>query len=252
MGTLFNNIVVVRKNAAGAVDQRIKVPIQYGPRSKTLARIEQDPELTRPDSITLPRMSFEITSMHYASERAGTATDRRLARSATSNNNHLATFRGVPYDFNYQLNVYTKNFEDACQIAEQILPFFTPSWTATMRHVDDLDIVLDVPITLVGTSFTDDYDADFTQRRAIVWTFDFVLSGLLIGPVTSRGVIKFATARVSTIEGVNQINVTARPGLTANGSPTTRLAESVPLAAIEESDDWGVIITVADDNTRTP
>jgi hypothetical protein len=240
---MFNNIVIVRKNAAGVVQQRIKVPITYAPRSKTLARLEGDPNLDRPDAVTLPRMSFEITSMNYAGDRKGVSTDRILARDPNDNNKNRSVFRGVPYDIGYQLNVFTKNFEDACQIAEQILPFFTPAWTVSMRHVDAVDVTIDVPIVLVGTSFSDEYEGNFEERRAIIWTFDFILKGHFFGPVTNKGVIKFVNADVvaNDNETVDR-QITVQPGLTANGQPTTDINNTVPYASIEESDNWDYIV----------
>ena len=56
-GTLFNNITI--KQDGGSV----KVPLAYGPTQKFLARIEQSPDLNKPFSLTLPRMSFEFTGL---------------------------------------------------------------------------------------------------------------------------------------------------------------------------------------------
>ena len=39
-GTLFNNIYLKRYTAAGAVAQTMKVPLNYGPREKFLARLD--------------------------------------------------------------------------------------------------------------------------------------------------------------------------------------------------------------------
>ena len=68
-GTLFNEIFIYRTDANGNQIQEIKVPLAYGPRDKTLARLEQDTNLDRKVAITLPRMSFEMTSYSYAPER---------------------------------------------------------------------------------------------------------------------------------------------------------------------------------------
>ena len=64
-GTMFNDMVVHRRNAAGTIVKRLKVPIAYGPRAKFLSRIKQDPTLTKPDAISLPRMSFQIVGYNY-------------------------------------------------------------------------------------------------------------------------------------------------------------------------------------------
>ena len=64
-GTMFNDLVVWRRNNAGDIVKRIKVPVAYGPRAKFLSRLRQDPNLTKGDAISLPRMSFQISGYNY-------------------------------------------------------------------------------------------------------------------------------------------------------------------------------------------
>ena len=69
-GTLFNDINI-RRFQDNTLIQDLKVPIAYGPAQKYLSKIEQD-TVNDEDfriGITLPRMSFEITSMAYDSAR---------------------------------------------------------------------------------------------------------------------------------------------------------------------------------------
>ena len=63
-GSIFNDMEVVKKDAAGKVLQKIKVPLGYAPRSKVLARLNE--QTTGPNiALKLPRMSFEISSFEY-------------------------------------------------------------------------------------------------------------------------------------------------------------------------------------------
>ena len=64
-GTLFNQIYIVHKDSSDINVSQIRVPIAYGPMQKFLARIQQQPELNKPIQISLPRMSFEMTSIEY-------------------------------------------------------------------------------------------------------------------------------------------------------------------------------------------
>ena len=59
-GKLFNNIYVVRPSS------QLKVPLSYAPKQKYLERIRENPDLNNNSqvAIKLPRMSFEITSLH--------------------------------------------------------------------------------------------------------------------------------------------------------------------------------------------
>ena len=46
-----------------------------------------------------------------------------------------------------------KNSDDGVQIVEQILPYFQPEYTVTLKTVDSMDIKRDVPMVLTGTSY---------------------------------------------------------------------------------------------------
>ena len=46
----------------GTILDETKVGLSYGPMQKFLAKIEQQEQLTKSIAITLPRMSFEMTT----------------------------------------------------------------------------------------------------------------------------------------------------------------------------------------------
>lgn len=110
-GTLFNDIIITRKDNSGSEVQKIKVPINYAPVQKLLARIEGDPNLNAP-AMTLPRMSFEMISMSYAGERK---VNRRMTLSQGAADNAVKSyqFAPTPYDLEFQLNIMAKYSEDA-------------------------------------------------------------------------------------------------------------------------------------------
>ena len=54
----------------------------------------------------------------------------------------------------------------------------------------DMGIKRDVPIVLNSVSYEDNYQGDFTERRAIIYTLAFTAKFYLYGPVTSSSVIK--------------------------------------------------------------
>ena len=158
---MFNNIVVSRKTTAGVVDKRIKVPISYSPHDKLLARIETDPNLRKPDAVSLPRMGFEVTSMTYAGERKLSTIQRYSIQSTSDSAKSNLVYAPVPYDVNFQLSIMVKSAEDGTQILEQILPFFTPEWTNSVQLIDDLELKMDIPLVLISVSSDDTYDGDF-------------------------------------------------------------------------------------------
>ena len=74
----------------------------------------------------------------------------------------------------FDLNIYAKSQDDALQIVEQVLPYFAPQYTLSMKPFSDIaTLTEDVPITLTGVAFNDDFEGAIEQRRTIVYTLSF-------------------------------------------------------------------------------
>ena len=190
-GTLFNNIQLSKKDSSGNVTQTLKVPLAYGPKSKWLARLTEDPTLSKKVAVTLPRIGFEISGLEYdASRKLNKVVKVKKVADGTDADQIKSGFMPVPYNINFDLYVLAKNSDDALQIVEQMLPYFQPEYTVTMREVPELDIIRDVPIVLNSITYEDDYEGDFTSRRSIVYTLSFTAKYYLYGPVTATNVIR--------------------------------------------------------------
>ena len=253
-GNMFNDIYISRKNNSGTTIQTLKVPIAYGPKEKFLARLRGDANLNRPVATQLPRLSFEITNMAYAADRTVNKLQRNVAVSDGSNTLR-SQFTPVPYDLTVSLYGMFAGNEDAVQVVEQILPFFRPEWTNSVKLVPEMGHYYDVPTILNDMSIEDTYEADFQERRAIIYTFNFTVKGFLFGPVSKKGIIRrtyvdftipssnTATGNViiSTTEGP-QSRLTITPGLLANGSPTSNSTASIAITSISANDTYGFAI----------
>lgn len=244
-GTMFNDIDVQRFNTAGERIQTLRVPIAYGPKEKFLVRLAQDPNFDRDVAISLPRMSFEITSMQYSSSRKLPSTNKNVY-TYTDKDQLKYQYTPVPFDVNIALSIFVKNADDGVQILEGILPFFTPEWTNTVNLIPELKLKMDVPVVFNDISTEDTYEGDFATRRALIHTLNFTVKGYLFGPVRTQGVIKRAitTTSIEATDGstssVSSITRTT-PGLTANGTPTTDSNITVPRDQISSLDNYGFI-----------
>jgi len=79
-GTVFNDISIKRTDASDVVKEEIKVPIAYGPAEKFLVRLREATDITKGKvGLTLPRMSFEFTSINYDPARKLVSTKRYKA-----------------------------------------------------------------------------------------------------------------------------------------------------------------------------
>lgn len=262
-GTLFNDIYIQRNDNSGTNIQNIKIPISYAPRDKILSRLDTDPGLNRQVAVTLPRMSFDMSAMTYDPERKLNTIQKNIALVKRSDgleneqekSNLKSVYNPVPYTMNFSLYVYVKNAEDGTKILEQILPFFTPDWTATVNLLPEMEITQDIPTVLNSVSTEDIYEGDFITRRALIHTLEFTMKGYVFGPVSKSGVITLANTNffidTDTIGSSNTIveTIDTRAGLLANGSPTSNASLTIGRDEIDANDNFGYInsLTPVDD-----
>ena len=193
-GKMYNNIQLVRKDNDGNIIQTMKVPLAYGPRGKFLVRLDADADLgSKTSSITLPRIGFEINNLSYDPARKLNRV-QKFRKVKGDNSDQLDTqYMPVPYNLDFELYILAKQSDDALQIVEQILPYFQPDYTITMNDMAAMGIKKDVPVILNSISYEDDYQGEFQNRRALIYSLSFTAKFYLYGPVTSSSVIKTAT-----------------------------------------------------------
>jgi len=255
-GTLFDDIFITREDKDGMRQALIKVPVTYAAKEKMLSRIVSDPNIDRPmATTTLPLISFEMTNITYDGARK-LNTIRRSVISGTDANSMKYQYNPVAYNIGFRLYIYVKNAEDGTKIVEQILPYFTPDWTTSVHLIPEMNITMDIPIILNSINQEDTYNGGFKERQAIIWTLDFTLKGYIYGPIKKSSVIKFANTnfyipqvedgQLQSAVGITNPSerVSVRPGLTANGTPTSNVAESVSLSEIEAPDDFGYCVSI--------
>lgn len=244
-GALFANIYVVKRDASGKEVERLKVPLAYGPAERYIIRQQEDPDLSKNYAIKLPRMSFEIKQLEYDSNRK-LNTIKRNAHPVNGNpGNVIRQYQGVPYNLTIELSVISKYIDDANQIIEQILPWFTPSYTVTINSIPAMQYKDDVAITLQGLNLQDNYEDDWAVRRDIIWTLSFGVKTMFYGPILDRPVIKRAVTAISTADGIDLSNKAALQDV-AQAVLTT--VEVTPDEALF-TDDYGYTETIQENTT---
>jgi hypothetical protein len=222
-GTMFNNISLVRKDNSGVAIQAMKVPLAYGPREKFLVRLNEDADLTKQVAITLPRIGFEIKNLSYDPTRKLNRVQQFKKVKGANTKQLDAQYMPVPYNLELELYIMAKQSDDALQIVEQILPYFQPDYTLTLNDMADMGIKRDIPIILNGISYEDDYQGDFTTRRALIYTLSFTAKFYLYGPVTSSQVIK--TVQVDQYTDLEVNSPKREQRLTVTPNPTSADAD---------------------------
>lgn len=135
-GTLFNNIHIKHETENGDDVSLIKVPIAYGPVQKFLARLDEKPDLRKKVAITLPRMSFEMTTIQYdPTRKVSTVQTFQANRPGVG---PVKVYMPAPYNIGIQLSIISKYQDDMLQIIEQILPFFQPHFNLSIDLVNSI------------------------------------------------------------------------------------------------------------------
>ena len=231
-GSLFNGIEVKKSSSI------IKVPLAYGPTQKFLARMQQEADLNKPVSITLPRMAFEFLGLQYDPTRKSTQT-QTIINQTPDGSEVKRNYLPVPYNMRFELSIMTKLNDDMLQITEQILPYFQPAYQLPINFLGNLKEKRDVPIQLDNITMEDDYEGNFDTRRALIYTLTFTAKTTLFGPITdvSGSVIRktsvgyVAGSKAPGVAAERDLSYTTTPRATKDytGDVVTLLAENVDL-----------------------
>lgn len=239
-GTYFNQLTVERIDNNEVLQQRMIVPISYAPFQKILSRLEQNPDFKTKTAISLPRMSFELTNMTYDGERKISPITKIRKNVVDDSGGRRFVYAGSPYNLDFSLYIMAKYQEDATKLLEQIIPFFNPDFTSTVRLIPGLDPI-DIPLILNGVSMEDIYEGSYEERRSILYTLNFTMKAWYFGPEKQKSVIKFVDVRYATDSDTNtpfEEFYSVTPGMTANNEPTTDRDLSIDYSLIEFDDNW--------------
>lgn len=202
--------------------------MSYGPRQKFLARIADEGFLNDPKlAIRLPRMSFEIVSLTYDT---GTKLQKGITNTLPTQDplKRQSILYPTTYRIGLQLNILAKNQDDALQILEQIIPFFQPEYTVTVKEVGN-NFKSDIPFVLQAVTLADDYEGDFVSRRSIIYTLEFEAKVRFYGPTFEGSVIRTSGATISN------------PGMDSQGLPFASQSFTVTPANSGPDDEYEIV-----------
>jgi hypothetical protein len=127
-----------------------------------------------------------------------------------------------------------KNQDDALQILEQILPYFQPDYTVTIKEVDNT-FRSDQPFVLQSVGLADDYEGDFATRRVIIYTLDFETKVNFYGGIGSQGLVK-------------SVNIDYNNVVSASKKPIERQSVAVNPLTAKETDAHTIVETIFQPN----
>jgi hypothetical protein len=197
----FTYIELERYNSSFTQRKLQKVPIQYCPTDKwyqiynsSSARknMNLDANIAPVEmQWILPRISVNLINIVYDAERHFNKNNK-LSFDVTSTTSTIQRV-GVPYNLEIELSSISKNLDDAFQIMEQIIPFFSPTISIDVKLTDE--IIDSVPIGLTSVSFDFPQEVSEEEERLYVVTYGFTMRATYyikksapISVVTSTGI----------------------------------------------------------------
>jgi hypothetical protein len=255
-GALFADVIVRRFNQQGDVLQTLQIPIKYASKSKYIQMLARNQETTKVQ-MQLPTMSFQMVNMQFDEPRKLSPINKNLHIQLTTGDNERVQYMPMPYKVFFELYIFAKTHDDLFQIIEQIIPYFTPSFSTNLTLIPEMDIKRDVKILLNTMNLDDIVETPIDESNVYGFTISFVMDCWFFGPIDNAAIIKKMEVYMHSVPG-NQgvLNVTnfeqygtsesvmVYPGLTANGLPTSNSSISIPYTDIAANSNYGYITEI--------
>jgi len=171
----------------------IKVPITFASKDKTRYEINSiHSSVVDGNNIgsILPRLSYILNNnIEFDNMRPINPLLTRMGRLNPETMETTEILAGRPFNFSFQLSIWTKYLDDMFQIIEQILCFFKPDYHITVKEVPELNIESSIPIVYQGCSPNFETEFDETSWRTLRFDIEFTLKGWIYPPIRDENVI---------------------------------------------------------------
>jgi hypothetical protein len=182
-GNIFSQLPLVRyKDGDTQEFERFVLSLIYAPKEQYVHRLQDDPDLDSRVQVIIPSLSYEMVGLKYDASRKQITNIKNFSQTPQGT---FSQYNPVPYDFDFELNLYSRTFEDAHQVVEHILAYFTPDYTIKVNLIPALGVIREIPILLDSVDRSIDFEGDRDSGpRRIIFTFHFTVKGFIFGKVT--------------------------------------------------------------------
>lgn len=201
-GNIFSQLPLVRyKDGDTQEFERFVLSLIYAPKEQYVHRLQDDPDLDSRVQVIIPSLSYEMVGLHYDASRKQITNVKNYSQTPQG---IFSQYNPVPYDFDFELNLYSRTFEDAHQVVEHILAYFTPDYTIKVNLIPALGVIREIPILLNSVDRSIDFEGDRESGpRRIIFTFHFTVKGFIFGKVSDSS-NKLITHSITSI--YNEVN----------------------------------------------
>lgn len=152
----------------------ITVPLIFAQKEKFIDDIQKGAEFDMEGltyDVVMPRIGFELSGLNFAPERH--VNPMSQFQDSTEEGEEVMMYNRIPYDITFDVFVASRNLEDSLKVTEQIIPFFNPELTLTIKDKQDFKLETNISVVLNSVALNIDYQGSLDSRRTILWTLNF-------------------------------------------------------------------------------
>jgi hypothetical protein len=140
-------------------------------------------------------MGYTLTSMRPDPTRR-TNQMNEIQVSVSGGTTETFMYNKKPFDFTFELSVWSKTLDHLYQIIEQASSFFNPDYTVTVKEISELGLKSDVPITLDDITFNNTTEYNEEGWRILEATLNFTMRGWIYPPIKNSKIINEILVRM--------------------------------------------------------
>ena len=196
VGSCFDNLTLITYNKKNEEEKRVRVPIEYAQKEKYIHKLTGDYDNTKKIQIALPRLSYELVNLTYDNSRKLPITGK-----ITNKFDKLYQLNSVPYNFGFEMALYTRNLEDAHQLMETILPYFNADFNIIINDDPEFNFGRAMPIILNSVKTDIDYQGNAESNvRMVTVIFSFTAKAHLYPPTIESKIIREVIVNIKDLD----------------------------------------------------
>lgn len=190
--SIFSELHVLKYDFDGNIVKTVQVPYTVAMKEKLYYKQEKT---NTSINLTLPRISYRITSMEPDPTRA-----EPKAKEITITTDDLTDtfiYAGKPWNIEFDATIFAKSLSDLYQIIENIVVRFDPIFLMNVKEIGD-QLTREVQVNLNNITLPTDFDYDESSDRVLEANCNFTVKGYLYPPIENSHIIKEITLKYSS------------------------------------------------------
>lgn len=186
---VFNDVKINRFDENGDVVKMIDVPLIFH-YSKNFAEYIMNTERNKESRHTTPIMGLRWNGL---SRDANRITQQKKIRTVfnTDTGAYLRDRRPSAWKLNFSISIYTENPIDFLQIIENVITYFDPTLTVSIKEFEKVNIERDIIVTLNDPQLEILDEVTREEKQTYSMDIPLVAQVVLYPPVSSAEIIKF-------------------------------------------------------------